>query len=287
MFALWYGSLMLVKGALIANKIIADLYFLGSMIKYIAATQQMTFASAALAVAQSSLNALWLASPIGVVVAGMVALGVAAYGVYSIMSEQTALEKASQSIKNRALENTIDQRVESTMLFQALRKANVGSKEHLDLLKKIDALQPGIVDQYKLQAGALDSISRAEQDLASNIMKRAMADAKAELLREKIAEKLRKQIAGPTFLQQAQGILGGGGAAFFLGEQFRLQDEIDAIANTEMPLLNTEKTKQDSIIQTNNAKASLDITMKDPRLKANTNSNWVNIVTTPTTGQRE
>lgn len=62
------------KGALLAYNAISKLVFLVNTVKYIAATQGLTFAQAALAVAQTSLNAIMAANPIGLMVLGIAAL---------------------------------------------------------------------------------------------------------------------------------------------------------------------------------------------------------------------
>lgn len=70
----WKAVILLTKGALIAYNAIANAVFLVQMVKYTAATQGLTFAQAALQIAQTSLNAAMTANPIGVIVMGIAAL---------------------------------------------------------------------------------------------------------------------------------------------------------------------------------------------------------------------
>jgi TP901 family phage tail tape measure protein len=70
----WKAAILLTKGALIAYNAIANAVFLVQMIKYTAATSGLTFAQAALAIAQSTLNAAMAANPIGLMVIGIAAL---------------------------------------------------------------------------------------------------------------------------------------------------------------------------------------------------------------------
>jgi TP901 family phage tail tape measure protein len=72
-FIAWHGVLMLAKAGLFAYNAIANLVFLVQMVKYTAATQGLTFAQAALKVAQTSLNAVMAANPIGLIVIGIMA----------------------------------------------------------------------------------------------------------------------------------------------------------------------------------------------------------------------
>jgi TP901 family phage tail tape measure protein len=214
------------------------------------------------------------------------------FAVYQLSKSFSFADKTIENgreIRKRAIQNTIDQRVESTLLFQALRKAAIGSKEYNSVLEKIEALQPGIVKQYNLQAGAIDMISKAEKDLTSNIIKRAEAEAKAELLREKMREYLTNEMEWPSYLEKLLSSFGayGGfvGSKFFEMKQQNLQKEIDNISNATFSEINPQKEQQDSMmqmIQTN--KASVDINLNDPqnRLNANTSSPFVQINTTST-----
>jgi TP901 family phage tail tape measure protein len=72
-FIAWHGVLMLAKAGLFAYNAIANLVFLVQMVKYTAATQGLTFAQAALKIAQTSLNAAMAANPIGLIVIGIMA----------------------------------------------------------------------------------------------------------------------------------------------------------------------------------------------------------------------
>ena len=213
-------------------------------------------------------------------------------GVYYATRKTSAAQKAASAIQKRALENTIDQRIEVSLLFQALRKATVGSQEFTDILTKIDAMQPNIVKQYNLQAGALDMISKAEQNLTSNIMKRAEAEAKAELIKEKMREFMTNAIDGPSFMEHLMGLIGRSGSAnmLFNSRQAGIQREIKDLTNYNSPVANPQKAQQDSLAQTittNNA--AVDINIKDPnnRTTATTTAPFVKVKTTSTMGAQK
>jgi TP901 family phage tail tape measure protein len=227
-----------------------------------------------------------LMNPYVLALTGIVALTV---GWYYATRQVSAAQKAANAIQNRALENTIDQRIEVSLLFQALKKATVGSKEFGDILTKIDALQPGIVKQYNLQAGALDMISKAEQNLTSNIIKRAEAEAKAEMIKEKMRDFMTSQMQGPSLMDKFYGaILPGFNATdLFNKRQGIAQKEITDFSNYNLPSANPQKAKQDSLaetIQTN--KATVDLNILDPnnRTSASTSAPFVKIKTSSTMG---
>lgn len=103
-FATWWTWIQLLKIRLIALRVISAAFFLVDMIKYVASTQGMTFATAAWAVAQESLNTAMLANPIGIVLAALAALALALYGIYQhYKTLEEVYNKASQESKITAI----------------------------------------------------------------------------------------------------------------------------------------------------------------------------------------
>lgn len=138
-------------------------------------------------------NAAMAANPVFLMVAGFAALGLAVYGIARAFSRASAEEQLNAEIKERVLDNTADQRAEVAILFEKLRRLDSTTQAYSDTLKQIDAIQPGITEKYNLQAGAVENINRAEKELIDNIMKRAEAEVRAELLHEKIKAKMEKE----------------------------------------------------------------------------------------------
>ena len=64
-------------------------------------------------------------------------------------------------------------------------------------------MSPVIVKKYNLHAGALKNINQAEKDLTASIMKRAEAEARAEMIKEKIKASMQAKESGGS------GVLGG------------------------------------------------------------------------------
>lgn len=79
--AAWKIANLAIKGSLIATRAISTAFYIYDMVKYVASTQGITVATAAWEVAQSSLNAVILANPVGMFILAIAALGVAIYGV--------------------------------------------------------------------------------------------------------------------------------------------------------------------------------------------------------------
>lgn len=193
-FVAWKAATLGVTAVMMANEAFLSGKFIVAMIKQVALTNGTTFATAALAVAQSSLNAAMLANPIGVVVAGLIALTAAGYGLYKMFSKGTAQEQAAEALRERAIENTAAQRAEVSALFGVLKKAEEGSKLYNDTLKKLEQMQPGIIDKYGLQVKSIERISAAEKDLMNIIMQRAQLQASAEITKESAKELAMSQM---------------------------------------------------------------------------------------------
>jgi TP901 family phage tail tape measure protein len=81
-FALWKIANIALKASLIATRAISTAFFIHDMVKYVASTQGITYATAAWSVAQESLNAAMLANPIGLFILGIAALAAAIYGIH-------------------------------------------------------------------------------------------------------------------------------------------------------------------------------------------------------------
>ena len=218
----------------------------------------------------TSLQLLWnmamMANPIGAII---VAVGVATVAVLALakaFEKTTAAERVNGEVRERALDATIDQRVEISLLFDALRRAKVGSDEYNSTLQKLEEIQPGIIKQYNLQAGALDDINRAEKELTESIMKRAEAEARAELLREKTKEKieLEQGEAEKGFFAQGLDLFGAGAASDIIAEGDRasaltdLDEDINLLVNqiaedesggAANPKLNPKKTQANRLDQ--------------------------------------
>lgn len=159
----------------------------GAMMLYRGATN-------AIAAAQWLWNAALAAYPIMLIITGIVAATAAVYALTRAFSSQTREQKINAEIQERVVDKTADQIAESKVLFEQLRRLESGSEAYNQVLKKIDEIQPGIIDKYNLQAGALENINAAEKELAKNIIKRAEAEARAELLSEKIKEQQKLKL---------------------------------------------------------------------------------------------
>lgn len=250
---------------------------LGTIMKVAAAVAGFAFAVSGIAfavgIASKAMvifNFVMAANPIGLVVVGVLALSAALYGVYRAFNQVSSAQKLNNEVTNRALDNTINQRVEVTMLFKALRKAEEGSAAYNSTLEKLEAMQPGIIEKYDLQTKAIDKINQAEKELINTIMRRAKIQAAEELTVEKTKAAITAEQEGPGFMDNAlevfkrnalatvtfglSEITGAQALVIDSAEEKNKQEvqqlfsEADLLAGAvaEFSAVNPEKTKQDS-----------------------------------------
>lgn len=213
-------------------------------LKAYAVTQKIvTVATKAWAVASKLMM-----GPIGWITLGVTGLAAGVYALSKAWSSETTQQKLNNEVRERALENSIEQRVEATLLFKALKRAEEGSTAYNETLKKLEQLQPGIIDKYNLQAKSLQNINAAEKELIGNIMKRAEEEARAELMKEKIKEGLTLKQEGPSTMASIWGMTGFGQVESLLtGEdtQSRHANKIQKLMN-EADMLAEQQAQIDS-----------------------------------------
>lgn len=276
--ASWFIGIMLtIKTVLLVARGAITLYAIGTKIA---------------AAAQWLWNAAMSANPIGLIIIGVAALSVAIYKVVSAYKRSNTAAYVHAEVQERVLEKTIDQRVEATLLFQALKRTTEGTKEYNDILEKIDKIQPGIVDKYNLQTKAIGMINAAEKELIGTIMKRAEAEARGELLREKTKAMLENKTTDVGFWES---ILYGSEGMAKLQRQLEnnnLNKEIEQLASDQAnaestPALNPKKNEQDALLQkieVSQKKGAIDININDPTGKASVSKqgDFLNVKTTST-----
>lgn len=194
--------------------------------------------------ATMALNAAWAASPIGMVILGVTALGAAVYGVSKLFDQSTAAEKVNNQVKSRALEKTIEQRSELEILFANLKNAKAGTDAYKKSLQELESAYPGIIEKYNLQKGSLADINAAHKELVANIDAVAQQEARKEILKENYQSILKSQMERKTgdysTFEQIQRFTGGGNIVTMnrLSEEYSLKNQNkilqDQIAKNEI-----------------------------------------------------
>lgn len=161
--------------------------------------------------------------PIALLAAGIAAVVLVVTAAKDAWNKLNVAASVNADVTQRAFDKTVDQRAEMQILFNTLRRTKTGTDEYRNALTKIEEMQPGITKKYNLQAGALNNISRAEKDLTRNIMARAEAEARAELLKESIKKEMQMKTEGPSMWNQFMGAVSGTGG---LGAQVSNQADI-------------------------------------------------------------
>lgn len=227
-FIAWKTYINIVKFSIIAMRAVSAAFFLVDMIKYIASTQGISFATATWTVAQNSLNASMLASPITWILAAVIALAAAIYAVYK---HYMALE-------------------------EIYRKSAEGAK--LTAIQKESKAVEELSNKYQ-QLG----MSKAEADQRATSERVAGLDRTSNVLKGKVAEDLAattKATSSPfgammSFLQGDKELNKLGVSSGALG----------AADAAKTALLNPAVAKTDALANTiNTNNASVDINLKDP-----------------------
>lgn len=148
------------------------------------ATGVLSVAKTRLTAVAARLNAVIMANPWALALAGVVALG---YGIYKLVTYQTDAEKAQQRLNdatNEMNKSVASERVQIDALFARLQAAKKGTNEY-------EAAKKAIIDQYGKYLEGLSSEVRSLEDVAAayNAVKdAAIAAAKARALEKSTQE---------------------------------------------------------------------------------------------------
>lgn len=208
-------------------------------------------------VAQRAFNLVMSLNPIGAIITGVLALAAGITLLTSKLKANTRAQRINSEVQNKALANTIEQRIEVDTLFRSLRKVAVGSERFNQILNRINEIQPGIVEKYDLQAGALKNITKAEKELKGAIIERAKAEAIAQLIQEKTRQLLTEKIEGPSTVDKLTGfLLGGTGIGSLLfGEDIAQSLQADRIAGLNKDI-DALISRQNEVVQPVNLEAT-------------------------------
>lgn len=120
-----------------------------------------------------------------------------------LTQEQEALNELSE----RTASTMGYQKTEAQQLFKALKNNAVISKEYQEALKKIEEIQPGITQKYKLYSNQLWDIVNAEKELLFNMKARHDFENAISLGKERNLQAQIREAGGPSFMDWTKGIL--------------------------------------------------------------------------------
>jgi TP901 family phage tail tape measure protein len=229
-------------------------------------------------IAQIAWNAAMSANPLGLFIGVAVAAGAAVAALSSEFSSQTRAQRLNNEVQKRALDNTIDQRVEMDLLFGKLKKLNPESESYKNNLAKLERLQPGVTKQYNLQKGAIDDLTIAHKDLIEQMDKKAERDAAQQMLTEssknilELEQKLKTQKDQGAFSEFIQGFGDYDNTKTRLIERLAEAREkrtmLRSRLNQDIPeedkrVANPDKARQDGMRETveNTTKEQIELTM--------------------------
>lgn len=157
------------------------------------------------AAAQKILNIVMAANPIGLLIAGFVALVAVVGTLISRYRSATTAQRALSDVQKRASELAMDQKIQVQNLFRQMKQLNPETQKYKDVLSKLNDIAPEIVDKYNLQEGAIRNLEAAEKDLIKQIEKRARVQAAQELMVAAQKDLIKMQQEGPGIMDKIIG----------------------------------------------------------------------------------
>ncbi|HRO76861.1 MAG TPA: phage tail tape measure protein [Crocinitomicaceae bacterium] len=164
----------------------------------IASTKAWQAVTKGATVVQKLFNAAMRANPIGLIITGVAALATGVYALAKALQFETTAQRLNNEVKQGMIEKTADQRAELNQLFFTLKNAKTGSDDYNNALKDLERIQPGIVEKYNLQAGAIQDINKAQKEMIANLDVIAQAEALKEISKEEHKKAFLREQEGPT-----------------------------------------------------------------------------------------
>ena len=104
-------------------------------------------------------------------------------GAIIMLRKQTEEENDElRDIRIRAAEFAAEEKMNLDMIFDKLRKTNPKSKERNELVKQLQDMYPGLLENMKLENASVDELGKAYKTLIDNIDARARTEALKERL---------------------------------------------------------------------------------------------------------
>lgn len=177
----------------------------GTIVKVVAVVGAGSLALSGLSYAVSAVSGAlaFLASPIGLVIAGVGALTLAVYAISKAWSDETTAMRINREMRDSVLDASRSERAEATLLFKALRDNKEGTEAYTSALSKLEQMQPGITEKYNLQKKSVDNLRLAEEDLINTIQRRAFEQVKADKLKGAMEKLISLKEGGVGFMDIA------------------------------------------------------------------------------------
>jgi len=194
-------TIAIVGSALLAYKTVTIAVGLAQKANAIFTTA-WTIATKGLAVAQKSATASqWLlniamnANPVGLILAGVVALATALYvfgdAIFNTNKELSEQEKFTKAVTERQNELTsayLKEATEINKTFKALEDKNTSQEDQLKLIKELEKVYGVYLGDLKDEKGLLTDIEEAQRRVNSAVIDNIIAKQDAQFREEKLAE---------------------------------------------------------------------------------------------------
>ena len=160
-----YKTALIVVNALEKAKAATAMFNLVSGMKAISVTKMLTLATWKQVKAQLASNAAMLASPAGLITAGLVATGLAIWGVCRALDAQGRAQKTVNSINEKTKSQVDSTKADADEAISTIQSETATVYEKAAAYEKLKQIMPSLTEQYTLQQlAALDAteVKKAE-----------------------------------------------------------------------------------------------------------------------------
>jgi len=173
-----------------------------SGVKYLGKSKIIaSVATKAVTAAQWLWNAAMTANPIGLLIAGVVALGAGIYALSNYVSSGTNAQKAANAVHERAVDIASEEIAETTILTNRIKAAKEGTDERRKAIEDLKKEYPDLLKMYTEEQLTNEKIDEIQGKIADNAMLRARKEVAAEIYKEKLKEQVQAEQKAPGWYE--------------------------------------------------------------------------------------
>ena len=163
------------------------------------ALKAATIATGIFSSAMRILNNVMRMNPVLLIVSGVAALSAAVYGATKVFQSNTTAVELNNEVHKRAADRAADETAELNILIDRLKNTQAGTDTRRVAMQALMDKYPDYIKGMDLEKASMEEINKLHVDIADNIMKRAEAEVRAEMYKEKVRERMEAEMEGPSW----------------------------------------------------------------------------------------
>lgn len=182
------------------------------------------------------LNNVMRMNPVLLIVSGVAALGAGIYAVTGLFKSNSKAVEINNEVHKRAASRAADETAELNIMIERLKNTTAGTDTRRVAMQALMQKYPDYLKDMDLEKASMEEINKLHTDIADNIMKRAEAEVRAEMYKEKVRERMEAEMEGPSMGDYARSIssLGLKSAQDYNNERIAGMKEEEAILVKQM-----------------------------------------------------